>query len=175
MVDTSSTNKASNLMGSTPRSSSFFKDRNCDEDLELQHRESNSEFGEQTVSSVFSDPDDVVDENNDNEKKKEDDDKLMNPPMREVKFSGGIFAKQHLAFNPLTSFIGFAALWGAAIWCMVSNNQLPYFYKSHLIEAAPNSFCFHSVLCTALLSPPNKKNFRPIDGSIWCSRRFGRH
>ena len=41
---------------------------------------------------------------------------FIEPHMREIRVTRGIFSKQALAFNPLTSFIGFAILWGVAIW-----------------------------------------------------------
>lgn len=45
-----------------------------------------------------------------------DADPFIDTPMREFTYSGGIFSKQPLAFNPLTSFIGFAVLWSVSIW-----------------------------------------------------------
>jgi hypothetical protein len=44
------------------------------------------------------------------------EDLMIDAPMREFKYSGGIFKKRSLAFNPLTSFIGFAVLWSVSIW-----------------------------------------------------------
>ena len=41
---------------------------------------------------------------------------FIDAPMREFTYAGGIFSKQPLAFNPLTSFIGIAVLWGISIW-----------------------------------------------------------
>jgi hypothetical protein len=46
----------------------------------------------------------------------DDDEPFIDAPMREFKFSGGIFKNQALAFNPLTSFIGIAVLWGISAW-----------------------------------------------------------
>jgi hypothetical protein len=45
-----------------------------------------------------------------------DDEPFIDAPMREFTYSGGIFSKQALAFNPLSSFIGVSVLWGLAIW-----------------------------------------------------------
>jgi hypothetical protein len=45
-----------------------------------------------------------------------DDEPFIDAPMREFTYSGGIFSKQALAFNPLSSFIGIGVLWGLAIW-----------------------------------------------------------
>ena len=53
---------------------------------------------------------------NDEEIKKEYEEKLIDAPMREIKFSGGIFSAHALAFNPVTSLLGLLLLWSAAIW-----------------------------------------------------------
>jgi hypothetical protein len=45
-----------------------------------------------------------------------DDGDFMEPPMREIKYSKGIFAQTPLAFNPVTSLIGLITLWGLTIW-----------------------------------------------------------
>jgi hypothetical protein len=45
-----------------------------------------------------------------------DEEPFIDTPMREFTYSGGLFAKQNLAFNPLTSLIGFAVLWSVSIW-----------------------------------------------------------
>jgi hypothetical protein len=55
-------------------------------------------------------PTDVVEDGRD------DGEPFIDAPMREFTYSGGIFKKQSLAFNPLTSFIGFAVLWSVSIW-----------------------------------------------------------
>lgn len=52
------------------------------------------------------------------EKVADDGMELWSEPMREFHLQLPCF-KLPLAFNPLTSLIGFAALWGLAIWCMV--------------------------------------------------------
>jgi hypothetical protein len=44
------------------------------------------------------------------------EDDFIDAPMREFSYSGFIFKKQALAFNPVTSFIGFAILWSLSIW-----------------------------------------------------------
>jgi hypothetical protein len=46
----------------------------------------------------------------------DDEPLFIDAPMREFSYAGGCFAKQPLAFNPLTSFIGIAVLWGVSIW-----------------------------------------------------------
>ena len=125
MAESSSTNKTSHLTWSI-RHDSFNNNINGGSDLELQEKYNDSDLGEQKASSTNLDNgDEAIDDENENynDEQQKKDDKLLNPPMREVRFSRGIFAKQNLAFNPLTSFIGFALLWGAAIWCTVSCPQ----------------------------------------------------
>jgi choline-glycine betaine transporter len=58
------------------------------------------------------------------------EDDFIDAPMREFSYSGFIFKKQALAFNPVTSFIGFAILWSLSIWCMVD----PEGAKEKLLE-----------------------------------------
>ena len=53
---------------------------------------------------------------NDQALKKEYEEKLVDAPMREIKFTGGIFSAHALSFNPVTSLLGLLLLWGAAIW-----------------------------------------------------------
>jgi choline-glycine betaine transporter len=68
-------------------------------------------------------------------------------PMREVSFPFPL-GEHNVAFNPLTSFLGFAALWGLAIWCMVSpddasaalknaKSQSSYFFTWFFIASRP--------------------------------------
>jgi choline-glycine betaine transporter len=68
-------------------------------------------------------------------------------PMREVSFPFP-FGEHNVAFNPLTSFLGIAALWGLAIWCMVSpddalealenaKSQTTYFFTWFFIASRP--------------------------------------
>jgi choline-glycine betaine transporter len=68
-------------------------------------------------------------------------------PLREVSFPFPL-GEHNVAFNPLTSFLGIAALWGMAIWCMVSpddaletlgnaKSQTTYFFTWFFIVSRP--------------------------------------
>ena len=50
-------------------------------------------------------------------KKREDEDEIKDFPMREVDFAIPL-SDANVRFNPLTSFLGIAVLWGLAFWCM---------------------------------------------------------
>lgn len=103
------------------------QEKHVHDDVELQEVDLHPEATEQSNSNIrrisatknsvkFDNLDNNNEHQNENEKSQKKEFKMINAPMREVSISGGIFSKHALAFNPLTSFIGFALLWGAAIW-----------------------------------------------------------
>jgi hypothetical protein len=71
---------------------------------------------EDGVEEADSSSDDELKKGKPNDDVREEDGDFIDTPMREFTYSGGIFSKQALAFNPLSSFIGIGVLWGLAIW-----------------------------------------------------------